>query len=54
MVLVERDPIMGVGRALPHNGLSALQAWNTSKASTSKLRRRTKKLTRFIRDRTMR
>ena len=32
MVLAERDPMIGVGRALPHNGFSALQPWKTNKA----------------------
>jgi hypothetical protein len=32
--------MLGAGRALPHKGLSALQAWKTSKASTGALSRK--------------
>jgi hypothetical protein len=46
--------MIGVGRALPHKGLSALQAWKTSKASGSALRGRKQARIRFMRDRIMR
>jgi hypothetical protein len=44
IVLAERDPTIGSGRALPHKGLSALQAWQASEASRSALRGRRKAL----------
>src|ERR1700744_3106039 len=52
MEIAEREAIVGAGRALPHAGLSALQAWKTSKASKSALRDPRKTRTRLIRDRT--
>jgi len=48
----ERDPMLGAGRALPHKGLSALQAWKTSKASRSAPRDDKKVLILFIWDST--
>src|ERR1700730_2745394 len=51
IVLAERDPMIGAGRALPHKGLMVLQPWKTSKASSSALRGRMKALIRFIRHR---
>jgi hypothetical protein len=53
IVLEERDPMLGAGRALPHKGLSALQAWKTSEASRSALSSRKKALIVFIWDRTI-
>jgi hypothetical protein len=53
IVLAERDPMTGAGRALPHKGLSELHPWNISEASTSTLRGRKKALIRFIWDRTI-
>jgi hypothetical protein len=44
--------MIGAGRALPHKGLSALQPWNTSKASKSAPRGRETAPIRFIRHRT--
>src|ERR1022692_519531 len=45
--------MLGAGRALPHKGLSALQAWKKSKASRSTLSGRKKALILFIWDRTI-
>jgi hypothetical protein len=53
IVLAERDPMIGAGRALPHNGLTALQPWKTSEASMSTLTVRKKALILFIGDRTI-
>jgi len=53
IVLAERDPMIGAGRALLHKGLSALHPWNTSEASRSALRGRKKALILFIWDRTI-
>src|SRR5580658_153641 len=53
IVLAERDPMIGAGRALPHKGLMALQAWKTSKASRSALRGRKKALILFLWDRSI-
>jgi hypothetical protein len=59
IVLTEREPMVGAGRALPHAGLRELQAWRSNKASTSALESRKKEgrkkaSTRFMPDRTMR
>jgi hypothetical protein len=53
IVVGERDPIIGAGRALPHKGLSALQPGKNSKASRSALSGGQKTLIRFIRHRTL-
>ncbi len=45
--------MIGAGRALPHNGLSALQPWKTNKAIGRVLSRK-QALIRFMRDRIMR
>jgi hypothetical protein len=52
IVLAERDPMTGAGRALPHKGLTALHPGNASKASTSALRVHREALILVIRDRT--
>ena len=53
IVVAERDPITGAGRALPHKGLSALQPGKNSKASSrSALGSCTIALIRFIPHRT--
>ena len=52
IVVAERDPITGAGRALPHKGLSALQPGKSSKASRSALGGRKRALIRFIPHRT--
>src|ERR1035438_4647282 len=49
MLVAERDPIIGAGRALPQKGLNALQPGKNSKASRSALGGRKKALIRFIR-----
>jgi hypothetical protein len=54
IVLAERDPMTGAGRALPHNGLSAPQPWKINKASRTALRGRKQWLIRFTRHRTTR
>ena len=52
IVVGERDPIIGAGRALPQRGLSALQSGRNSNVSRSALSGRKKTLIRFIRHRT--
>ena len=54
IVVAERDPRTGVGRALPHKGFTALQPGKTSKASRTALVVPTKALIRFIPHRTPR
>lgn len=52
IVVAERDPITGTGRALPHKGLSALQPGKNSKAIKSALGGRKNAPIRFIQHRT--
>src|SRR5271167_1249878 len=54
IVVGEKDPITGAGRALPQRRLSALQPGKNSKASRSALSGRKESLIRSIRHRTPR
>src|SRR5271166_2613163 len=54
IVVAERDPITGAGRALPQRRFSALQPGKNNKASSSALSGRKESLIRSIRHRTPR